>query len=824
MLSPEGWQRLRALFDSAIALPAGEQEAFARAQASDDPELLDELLSMLDSRDGATRRLVAPMRLAAEAMAPEDAPELPAGTRFGPWATRSLLGAGGMGQVYLGCRADGAYEREVAIKVMNAGALDVQHRVLFDHECRLLARMEHPAIAHIHDAGTGDDGRPYLVMEYIRGEPIDRWCDQRALSMRARVELLATVCEGVLHAHQKGVIHRDLKPSNVLVSEVDGQALPTIIDFGIATHSADAAAATGSGGTPGYASPEQLGSHGDVDVRTDVYSLGALLYTLACGTVPSRDERGPPRAPSQVLRELPRAELAARASARGTTPRRLLRELADGLDAVALKALQAEREGRYQSASELVADLGRWRAHYRPRALEGGRLIGLRKLLHRNRLAFGAGSVVVVALVAALVMVSWSLGEARREAERSRITADFLASVLDSVDPAVAQDMDTALMVRVLDEAAARAATELDGYPAIRADVELLVAINLIDLGEYERAVTHLEIIEALAAEHPRALAYQRLRAAQVMSDPLVTLDRIAEARSALERGIELSRNAPRENRWIHFDMQSRLSWVMVVEGDDEAALEAARSAHESLQGLLPEDDASRLDAARRHAEILSMHGRHDEAAALLDDVVAIRTRAEGANHPATLVSRRDRAVVKLRKRDFAGVEPELRRLVSVYTRLYGPDNAYTMAAQGMLASSLRQQGKVAEAGPYYRRAMEWNAERFGPESLNALVMRHNYANWLLSDGQAREAASEQAILLGIVRRLFGDTHQLTRHVLKGLAEAQLALGDTTEARRNALASLEATREATGGSEAALRDARETLEKIDAALAGASPD
>src|SRR5690606_21838174 len=190
-------------------------------------------------------------------------------------------------------------------KVMNAGALDVQHRVLFDHECRLLARMEHPAIAHIHDAGAGNDGRPYLVMEYIRGEPIDRWCDQRTLSMRARVELLATVCEGVLHAHQKGVIHRDLKPSNVLVSDVDGQALPKIIDFGIAMRSADTGGATGSGGTPGYASPEQLGGCVDVDVRTDVYSLGALLYVLACGAVPNRDDRQPPPAPSQVLRELP---------------------------------------------------------------------------------------------------------------------------------------------------------------------------------------------------------------------------------------------------------------------------------------------------------------------------------------------------------------------------------------------------------------------------------------------------------------------------------------------------------------------------------------
>lgn len=818
MLSPDRWQRLKALFLSAEALPPDEQEGFVRAQAHDDPELRDEVLSMLGARAGATRLLDGSMQRAARAMAPADAPELPAGTRFGPWATRTLLGTGGMGQVYLGCRADGAYEREVAIKLVSAGTLDLRHRVLFDHECRVLARMEHPAIAQIHDAGTDDEGRPYLVMEYIRGEPIDRWCDRHRLSVRARVELLATVCEGVLHAHQKGVIHRDLKPSNVLVGQVDGQTLPKIIDFGIAMRSADAGQTPESGGTPGYASPEQMDAGADVDARTDVYSLGALLHLLLCGSVPDKGSGAP--APSQVLGGLPRDRRATVAAARGTTPRRLRGDLDDGLDAIVRKALQPAREARYGSVNSLLDDLGRWLGHYPPRALAGGRVFALRKLVQRNRLAFAAGLAVAVALVGALVMVSWSLGEAQREAQRARISADFLASVLGSVDPAVAQEMDTTLMVRVLDDAAARAGHELDGYPEIRADVELLVATSFNDLGEFERAIEHLDVVESLAVDHPGRLDPQRLRAVRISADPLVTLGRTAEARARLERGMRLAADAPQAQQWMQFDIQSWLAWAMFTDGEDAAALDMARAAHDGLARLLPADDPHRLDAARIHAEILSVHGHHAAAAALLDDVVAVRTRGLGAEHPLTLASRRDLGVVHLRMRDFAGVEPELRRLLAAYERLYGPDNSYTMSVRAMLASSLRQQGKVAEAGPHYRRAMEWNAERFGPESPQALIARHNHANWLLSDGQAPAAVDEQLAVLEVVRDKLGDTHQLARHALRELAEAQLVLGRLDEARRNALAAIETTRAATGGSEAALRDANDTLARIEAAIAG----
>ncbi|MGO1894163.1 MAG: protein kinase domain-containing protein, partial [Luteimonas sp.] len=818
MLNRETWQRLKTLFDNAAALPVGEQEAFARTHASDDPELLDELLSMLDSQAGATRVLAAPMRLAAEAMVPGGAPELPAGTRFGPWATRSLLGAGGMGQVYLGCRADGAYEREVAIKLMGAGALDMHHRVLFDHECRVLARMEHPAIAQIHDAGAGDEGRPYLVMEYIRGEPIDRWCDHHRLSMRARVELLATVCEGVLHAHQKGVIHRDLKPSNVLVSDVDGQAAPKIIDFGIALHGPNADDATGSGGTPGYASPEQMGGCTDVDVRTDVYSLGALLYALACGSAPRRDEGQPLRAPSAVLRALPPRELAARAAARNTTPRRLLRELEDGLDAVALKALQADRQARYASASTLLEDLGRWLAHYRPSALEGGRLVGLRKLVHRNRLAFAAGSVVVVALVAALVTVSWSLGEARREEQRARVTADFLRSMLRSVDSDIAAGLDKTLMLRVLEEASVRATRELSVRPDVLADMEMTIGGSMLSLGEYPRAVEHLENVRRIAADHPRQLREKDLEAIQALGQALVSAGRFERAEAVLREGIPAARRQQGADSILAYDMQSRLAWVLRDQGRMGEALVESTAAFEALSRLLPPDAEYLVDAGGRHVVVLGTLGHYDEAIALIRRLIDLRTAELGPDHTLTLVLRNSLAVFLTERGDSAAAETEMHALLEANLRLHGADSEYTLIAHLNLATAKQRQGKVAEAGPHYRKAMDGLLALHGPDHHYGILSRHLHADWLLEDGQVQHAFEEQENLLGIARRSLGESHPVTAQVLRGLAAAELALGRLADAHRHAVRAVEIKRGIYGDeAPGPLREFLETLSRVEAA-------
>lgn len=325
MLSQDDWNRLQQLFHAACALPIPERDAFAQAQAGDEPELLRELLAMLDVEEAATEAVRKPLREVAISL--PIASELPAGTRFGPWQVERLIGKGGMGQVYLGQRADGAYDLKVAIKVIGTQQSDSQRRAYFEFERQLLAQMQHPAIAQILDAGSDEHGRLYLVMEYVEGQSLTHWCSEHKLSLRERVKLLIRVTEGVQHAHQKGVIHRDLKPGNILISNVAGEPVPKIIDFGIAARTSDEGtqAMLVAAGTPGYMSPEQVSPDMDVDSRSDVYSLGAILFELVSGKRPrgtrtTSDSSNDPLRPSDRIQTLSPEEMSDLAAKLRTPP------------------------------------------------------------------------------------------------------------------------------------------------------------------------------------------------------------------------------------------------------------------------------------------------------------------------------------------------------------------------------------------------------------------------------------------------------------------------------------------------------------------------
>jgi serine/threonine protein kinase/Tol biopolymer transport system component len=413
---PSQRERLKDLFGAALELKPKERAAFLDRECNGDAELRREVEALLAADDDAGSFLEHPTEDIREVL--NAAP----GIIIGPYHLLELIGEGGMGQVWL-AEQKTPVRRRVAIKLIKAG-MDTREVVTrFESERQVLALMEHPAIAKVFDAGSTPEGRPYFVMEYVAGIPITDYCDKHKLTIRQRIELLVRVCDGVQHAHQKAIIHRDLKPSNILVTEVDGNPMPRIIDFGVAKATSQKLSAgtvyTRLGtmiGTIGYMSPEQADPvRDDVDTRTDVYSLGAVLYELLTSALPldfkklAYDEilrrfrdHDPPR-PSTKITTLGKGSTEA-AKNRAADPPTLIRQLRGDPDAIALKALEKDRTRRYASASELAADIGRYLRNEPVTAHPPSIAYRSRKYLRRHRLGL---AVAACAVMAVALLVTW---------------------------------------------------------------------------------------------------------------------------------------------------------------------------------------------------------------------------------------------------------------------------------------------------------------------------------------------------------------------------------------------------------------------------------
>jgi eukaryotic-like serine/threonine-protein kinase len=367
----EQWNRAKEIFGKALACDRDRRNDFLQAACGGDESMRLEVASLLSAYDSSDGMSIPPW---LDVLPPGIPVE---GRTIGPYRLVRRLGEGGMGQVWL-AEQSVPVQRQVAIKLLRVGVHDPAMLRRFRAERQSLALMDHPAIAKVFDAGATSDGQPFLVMEYVPGQPVTDYCDQNRLRIHERLDLFVAICDGVQHAHQKTVIHRDLKPANLLVVEVDGKPAPRIIDFGLAKTVAlqadEPQTLTGAGrrlGTPGYMSPEQADPRRcGVDTRTDVYSLGSVLYELAAGVLPFDVESGRPV--DEVLRQLreedpprPSARIGpasvAIAANRGTDPGSLARVLRGNLDVIAMKALERDRERRYGSAAELADDIRRYR-------------------------------------------------------------------------------------------------------------------------------------------------------------------------------------------------------------------------------------------------------------------------------------------------------------------------------------------------------------------------------------------------------------------------------------------------------------------------------
>lgn len=705
--------------------------------------------------------------------------EAVAGSRIAAYRLDRLIGEGGMGQVWLAEQRE-PIQRKVALKLIRRQLAGSLAEAYFEIERQALARMDHPAIAKVLDAGRTADGYPWFAMEYVDGEPLDEWCRRNAPAQRARIELIIALAFGVQHAHQRGIIHRDLKPSNVLVSQVDGRAQPRLIDFGIATavdnrQSSHARSSYERVGSGLYMSPEQYAADASLDTRTDVYSLGVVLLVTLLATEAAAVLQGLDPHTSR-----PHARIEASLHKPGEEPalQRLPRELRH----IIAKATHPEREARYASAMAFAEDLQRYLDGHAVLAVPASRRYRLRKFMQRRRRLLAATGVVTLALVIGVVAAVWGFVEAERQAQRSRATSEFLATVLSGIDPDIAADLDKTLMRKVLDEAAARATSELAGQPDALADIEDIISRSYQSLGETPLAVEHARRAYELHRDQYGVDDLRTLEVARKLGRLEVDVGNVGGAIPFIEEAIEHARDTAGPTARTTLLLEQNLGWAYRENQQREEALALIRAVANELETQQGADAGDTIDARFMEAIILADLDRQAEAIPLLQAQIQRWNAQSDAEHPRILNMRNSLAVFYLQQRRFADAEQELKSLLPAMERVFGPENSFTNLVVANLGGALRQQGKVEESGPYYLRAYENALARYGEMHWRPLMAQHNYANYLLDAGRVQESLDLQIAAHDNALQVLGERHPVVSGALRGQGRAVMRLGRLQEA------------------------------------------
>jgi serine/threonine protein kinase/tetratricopeptide (TPR) repeat protein len=775
------------IFNIAIEIvdPA-ERAAYLDKVCGGDEELRAEVETLLKAHDEAGDFLEVP---AVDSNATLDNPSIEGpGTKIGQYELLQLIGEGGMGLVYL-AEQKKPVRRQVALKIIKPGMDSKQVIARFEAERQVLALLDHPNIAHIFDAGTTETARPYFAMEYVKGLSITKYCDERKLNIEQRLRLFEQVCEAVHYAHQKGIIHRDIKPSNILVSVQADKAVPKIIDFGIAKALTqpltEGTLFTQQGqllGTPEYISPEQVDmATQDIDTRSDIYSLGVVLYQLLAGVLPfgreSLEHAGfaeiqqtireqEPASPSIRLTSLGEKAKAIAAS-RGTQVITLARRLHRELEWIPLKAMRKDRCRRYRSASEMADDVRNY--------LNGLPLIAgpetatyrVRKFVHKH-----VGSVMTVALVAVTIVLGLVVSTtmyfraehalqreavARAEAERQAHISQAVNEFLNN-DLLASFDLDRAkgraiTVIEILDNAAQRLEGKFKDAPLIEASVRDTLGATYMSLGKYTAAKPHweraLELRRGqLGEEHP-----DTLKSMTDLGHQYINQYNFKMGESLFSRVLEIRRRVLGEE---HLDTLSSMSslgiayhWLRRYKEAETLRVKVL----ESRRRLLGEEHPDTMDSMNDLGWLYQVQGRYSEAESLFVKVLEICRRVQGEESPATLGCMVNLTRLYQTQGRYSEAESLFVKVLEIRQRLLGEEHLDTVNSMNDLGRLYYTQGRYSEAEPLLVKSLEILRRLLGEEHPDTLSSMSRLGRLYCIQGRYDEAEP-----------LFVKEHEILQH------------------------------------------------------------
>ena len=820
--------------DRALALPESERTVYL-AEVCDRDDLrrqIDELLALdtgaLEGREARSRdvfdHLESFVHHGEDGAGPADEVEVsgfPQNREIGPYRLLSILGRGGMGIVYL-AEQTSPVQRRVALKLVRFGRLTEVARRRFETERHAMARLSHPNIAQIYEAGATSQGSPYFAMEYVPGEPLTTFCDRRRLGLEDRLRLFTAVCNAVQHAHQRGIIHRDLKPSNILVGEVDSRPHPKVIDFGIAkalgptpgSAPENAVQPTGGGfvGTPSYMSPESLlaGEGGTVvDTRTDIYALGILLFELLVDSRPFDGERSslaglvkritedePPLVSARYL-SLSSAERRTVARGLGLDESVLLGRLRGDLERIVDKAIRKPLDERYASAAALAADIKRYLTRRPVEASPPTPAYLAKTFARRHKGGVTLAAAGLLMLIGFLVMttvqnrrIAAALERAESEAEARGLVSEFLKDLFVVSDPSEARG-NTITARELLDEGAEQIDKSLVETPALRAEL-------MDTMGEVYRRLGLYDAAEPLLAQ---ALAARRDRLGDEHLDTLASIDQLAklywsqgrfdEAETLYRQALDIERRVYGDE---HLHTVGSIHNLAVLYATVERYADAESLLLEALdvrRRRLPEDAPDLLATLGSLAIVYLELGRLSEAEPLSLEILAAKRRTLGDDDPSTLKAVNNLAIVYKKQKRYDAAEALYLEAVDAKRRVLGDEHPSTLSSRRNLGNLYLRQGFPARAEAIYLEILDISRRVRGEEHPSTLNIVSGLASAYQKQGRYEEAEPLLRLLLEGRENVLGRESRSTLRALGYLGELLIRRGNYDEARRVLKASLE---------------------------------